>query len=62
MAAGNFEKQGKALVIFITRLVQYQFREYIEYSWESPMGLHSPCYLLAFPTDCPSAVATNLVE
>ena len=28
-------------------------REYIEYSREPPMGLHSPCYLLAFPTDCP---------
>ena len=29
-------------------------REYIKYSWETPQGLHSLCYLLAFPTDCPS--------
>ena len=29
-------------------------REYIEYSWEPPMGLRSPCYLFAFPLDCPS--------
>ena len=25
-----------------------------EYSLKPPMGLHSPCYLLAFPTDCPT--------
>ena len=29
-------------------------RDYIKYSREPPLGLHSPCYLLAFPTDCPT--------
>ena len=32
MAAGNFEIQGKALVILITRLVEYR---YIRIGWES---------------------------
>ena len=33
-------------------------REYIEYTLETPQVLHSPCYLLGFPTDCPSVQYT----
>ena len=37
-------------------------REYIEYSRETPQGLHSPCYLLHFPTDCPSFFFISLCD
>ena len=51
------------LLEFTMHSIRYQFtlgsfnllpREYIEHPRETPKGLHSPCYLLGFPTDFPT--------
>ena len=36
-------------------------REYIEYSRKATVGLHSPCYLLALPTDCPRHIEVSFM-